>query len=212
MIGQFNHPMQNSVPGYGFGGIKNEPINCVLEPTYQEGGLFIGDLESVSNHFHLQNNQIGAIITVSRELSNLSFPPNIKHLVLPSDDNNMYDLSKFFAEAIEFIIQSRKFTNVLVHCRMGASRSATIILAYLMKEIGMTLTESFSFLKEKRWKVNPNHGFMNQLRQFERFIHSRRRTMSIGGGFPFPLDQPNLNVSVAGMPMGVSHVPYYNWY
>lgn len=204
------YPMANQ--GFGLHRPQGDPLNCILEATPECGALYIGDIESVSNPFILQNHQIGAILTVSREYTSLSFPPYINHLALPIDDNHMFDISQYFAQGIDFIAQNRFSTNVLVHCRMGASRSATVVLAYLMKEYGMSLNESFSFVKEKRWKVLPNSGFMNQLRQFERFLHQRnRRTMSIGN---LNYQEPHpLTMSIANLPplMG-SQSPFYNWY
>jgi protein-tyrosine phosphatase len=58
--------------------------------------------------------------------------------------------------------------NVLVHCDQGVSRSATAVLAYLMKEHGMSLSEAFSLLQSKRGMVDPNYGFMQKLEDLER--------------------------------------------
>jgi len=41
--------------------------------------------------------------------------------------------------AFDFIDTHRKNTNVLVHCFVGVSRSATIIIGYIMK------TKNFTF-------------------------------------------------------------------
>jgi len=57
---------------------------------------------------------------------------------------------------------------VLVHCFAGVSRSATIVLAYLMQEHGMSYTEAMKFVKAARWFINPNEGFRKQLLQFQR--------------------------------------------
>ena len=45
-------------------------------------------------------------------------------------------------------------TNVLVHCIAGVSRSATIVMAYLMKSQGMTLQQAHRLVKSKRPIVN----------------------------------------------------------
>ena len=119
MLNPYNRSNHMQTPQRGgFPGFQGDPINCVLEPTAEDGGLFIGDIESVANPYILQSHQIGAIITVSRELSHISFPPNVNHLVLPIDDSHSIDISQFFAQAIDFISANRKFTNVLVHCRV----------------------------------------------------------------------------------------------
>jgi len=46
-----------------------------------------------------------------------------------------------------------------VHCYAGVSRSATIVIAYLMAEMNMGFMDAFSFTKSKRFVVFPNFGF-----------------------------------------------------
>lgn len=53
--------------------------------------------------------------------------------------------------------------NVLVQCHGGASRSATIICAYLIKAKSWNYEQALQFLKEKRPRVKPNYGFLVQL-------------------------------------------------
>lgn len=66
-----------------------------------------------------------------------------------------------------------KFGNVLVHCHMGISRSAAIILGYLMKTKQWTLEKSLWVLKVKRPIVNPNPGFMDNLFAYERKLFGK---------------------------------------
>jgi protein-tyrosine phosphatase len=46
---------------------------------------------------------------------------------------------------------------------MGSSRSATIVIYYLMKKYNMTLEESINFVKEKRNIVNLTNKFCEEL-------------------------------------------------
>lgn len=57
---------------------------------------------------------------------------------------------------------------ILIHCRMGVSRSATIIIAYLMFLYKTDFNSAFSFVKNKRPKIEPNVGFINQLKTYEK--------------------------------------------
>jgi protein tyrosine phosphatase len=59
---------------------------------------------------------------------------------------------------------------VLVHCEAGISRSATTVIAYLMKFHNMTLGQAFQHTKERRRIINPNTGFVEQLRRFEHTV------------------------------------------
>ena len=56
---------------------------------------------------------------------------------------------------------------VLVHCLAGMSRSATIVIAYLLATTAMTTTEATEFVRSKRSIIRPNYGFINQLEQYE---------------------------------------------
>jgi protein-tyrosine phosphatase len=54
-----------------------------------------------------------------------------------------------------------------VHCFAGVSRSATIVIAYLMQELGKGMLEAMKFVKRRRPVVSPNFGFQRQLMDFE---------------------------------------------
>lgn len=59
---------------------------------------------------------------------------NYTCLMLRADDTEEYDLSVHFGEVSEFIEEARDAkAAVLVHCMAGASRSVTVVVAYLMK-------------------------------------------------------------------------------
>lgn len=61
---------------------------------------------------------------------------------------------------------------VLVHCQAGVSRSATIVIAYLMKHTLMTMTDAYKYVRGRRPVVSPNLNFMGQLLEFERDLNS----------------------------------------
>lgn len=56
---------------------------------------------------------------------------------------------------------------VLVHCNAGVSRSASVVIAYLMKHYSMSFDEAFRFVKSKRSFIRPNTGFLEQLKEYE---------------------------------------------
>jgi protein-tyrosine phosphatase len=51
---------------------------------------------------------------------------------------------------------------------IGVSRSATVIIAYLMNKWTMTLEEALRHLITVRPIVNPNKGFIIQLLEYEK--------------------------------------------
>lgn len=56
---------------------------------------------------------------------------------------------------------------ILVHCAVGVSRSATLVLAYLMLYHHFTLVEAIKKVKDHRGII-PNRGFLRQLLALDR--------------------------------------------
>jgi len=54
-----------------------------------------------------------------------------------------------------------------VHCGKGVSRSATCIIAYLMKNKGWSMTEALKHVQKCRPIVNPNASFVAQLKEWD---------------------------------------------
>jgi hypothetical protein len=63
--------------------------------------------------------------------------------------------------------------NILIHCREGVSRSATIVIAYLIATYGMSSGSAYFVVKASRGKVEPNVAFMNQLHRFEQDLKNK---------------------------------------
>jgi atypical dual specificity phosphatase len=68
---------------------------------------------------------------------------------------------------MKFIEEGIKSKGVLVHCRFGISRSASFVIAYLMKSKCQTFLASYKEVKRKRDLIKPNSGFTKQLMSFE---------------------------------------------
>ena len=72
-------------------------------------------------------------------------------------DSLNYDIGQHFEEAYEFIEENlNKKLNVLVHCHAGVSRSAAIVIAYLMKKLGLHFDAGMELVKSRRPRIRPN--------------------------------------------------------
>ena len=63
---------------------------------------------------------------------------------------------------------------MLVHCNAGVSRSATLVIAYIMKYEGKKFKESFLQVQSARYFIAPNEGFIAQLLQFEKELEAQK--------------------------------------
>ena len=56
---------------------------------------------------------------------------------------------------------------------MGSSRSASILIGYMIKYMGLNRRDSLNFLKEKRPIVNLNNNFFKELGIYETNIKNK---------------------------------------
>lgn len=52
----------------------------------------------------------------------------------------------------------------MVHCHMGQSRSAAVVVAYVMRQDNIDVERAIDRVKRRRPVVRPNEGFVKQLR------------------------------------------------
>ena len=67
-------------------------------------------------------------------------------------------------------IKEEKSSNVLVHCRSGVSRSASLVIAYCIGARKATFEAAYLYVKKRRTNVLPNDGFAKQLRAYEMLL------------------------------------------
>ena len=77
------------------------------------------------------------------------------------------DLLSHFPAVLDFITSGMQAGAVLVHCFYGKSRSATLVTAFIMQKYQISVEIAIQRVKSKRSSVNPNPGFMAQLRLWE---------------------------------------------
>jgi protein-tyrosine phosphatase len=141
--------------------------------------LYITNWETSDNPTILKRNNIKAIITLemmpkSDFILKYYKDNGIDHMYIYIPDIPQANISEHFDETYKFIDNHiSKGDNVLVHCRAGVSRSATIILNYLIRKSYETnqvhvcpcnlLKNVLNYAKTKRSVINPNPGFQKQL-------------------------------------------------
>jgi protein-tyrosine phosphatase len=131
-------------------------------------GVYISDFSSACETEKLKELGITHIITVMAGVPEM-YPESFKYYTIDVCDRKYVDLKPWFNPCSEFMDDAIKTNGkVLVHCQRGASRSATIVAAYLISKKGYTCTKAVGLMKERRTCVNPNDGFVQQLTDYEK--------------------------------------------
>ena len=142
-------------------------------------GLYISDIFGAQNVGWIQNTRFTGIIDLSNSPTAVKFAKQIQVMKIAVDDNAHANIHIYFKKCFEFISNhleggdehynktndtKRKTPGkVLVFCRAGISRSATIVIYYLMKAFSLNVDDAIAFLKKRRPQIQPNNGFIKQL-------------------------------------------------
>jgi predicted protein tyrosine phosphatase len=142
--------------------LRMNPLNLIVPATDDEGGIYLGNLYAAYNLDILKKHNISAVLTVAAGTGLKYTDPSISHMVIMADDIEHYNLSRHFDKMIDFIDKVRKVEkkSILIHCFAGISRSATTVIAYLMKNNAWTYKKASGFVREKRKEIFPNNGFI----------------------------------------------------
>lgn len=146
--------------------VNEEEINYIYPSCIIEGLLYQGGLPSVSQKKILDDLQIRHVVCAAAELVP-AFPNDFNYLHIAVDDTPHDDLFAHFENAYQLMSAAfERREPVIVHCAMGISRSSTVTLMFLIRRFRLTLERATALLKERRPFVQPNPGFVTQLKQW----------------------------------------------
>ncbi|XP_057704880.1 dual specificity protein phosphatase 13-like [Corythoichthys intestinalis] len=140
--------------------------------------LYLGDMFMSHDKFGLWTLGITHVLNASHgklccKGSDDFYGTTVKYYGVPANDLPTFELSPFFYPAAAFIDQAlTSGGRVLVHCAVGVSRSATLVLAYLMIYKHHRLLSAIKCVLQKRW-IFPNRGFLQQLMHLQRTLESQ---------------------------------------
>jgi len=131
-----------------------------------ENKLYLTDMFAANDKGLLINRNIKGIISLGgfEEQVYYIHHDGIEHHYVYIDDDEDEPISEHFKECVDFIDSIDGA--VLVHCYAGISRSATIVIAYLMIKRGMVYEEAIRFVQKKRSFICPNKGFLKELEKY----------------------------------------------
>lgn len=143
-------------------------------PTEIFDHVYLGSEWNASNLEELQKNGVRHILNVTREIDNF-FPGMFTYLNVRVYDDEKTDLLKHWDDTYKYITKARKEgSKVLVHCKMGVSRSASVVIAYAMKAYNWDFSQAWKHVKEKRNCIKPNNSFLLQLETYQGILDAMK--------------------------------------
>lgn len=139
----------------------------------KRGSLFLGTFAFTQQAAALLNANVQAVINVRKEKA-LDLLPTLH---IPVEDTWHQNIGVYLLAACEFIDGHLEVGSVLVYCQAGISRSATIVIAYVMYQqrqagVPANLTNAYEQVKAARSCISPNLDFMGALLHFEKTLNA----------------------------------------
>mmetsp|Transcript_74312 Transcript_74312/g.198244 ORF Transcript_74312/g.198244 Transcript_74312/m.198244 type:complete len:294 (+) Transcript_74312:45-926(+) len=137
-------------------------------------GLFLSGLDVASSSAALRELGVTAVVccVTHREFPPVSEHSGVEYYRVDVEDQSREPIDLYFEEICEFVTPRLEAgQKVLVHCRSGVSRSATVVLAFLMQYKKFSLQRAFFHTRARRIIISPNLGFMEQLQRYEKEYH-----------------------------------------
>ncbi|KAK9503180.1 hypothetical protein O3M35_011805 [Rhynocoris fuscipes] len=161
----------------------NEEWKYSMRRSMQEivPGVYLGPYSAAvrSKLNDLKKHGITHIICVRHTLEaqfiRANFLEHFKYLILDIADSGTQNIIQHFPTVRDFINDTLESGGkVLVHGNGGISRSAALVLAYVMEKYGLSSKDAYELVQQRRFCINPNEGFMAQLREFEPIYKAQR--------------------------------------
>jgi len=150
--------------------LDNEPRSVLRLPNTQvhtilQDRLFLGPGFAATSQTTLRKDDITHVLNVAVELETQNFSDvRVLHLKLRDSPDQVLP----FERATAFIAESLESGGrCLVHCNAGQSRSASLVMHFLVKHGCCSLRDAYYFVKARKPDVGPNYGFYEQLRRAE---------------------------------------------
>ena len=137
--------------------------------------LYLGDYMNANNNEELKLLKIKYLLNCALEIKISNIPLGIKYLKLDLIDSPEMNIVQYFEKAFAFIESARKNSdNILIHCKLGRSRSVSILIAYMIRYYDFNVKKALEFIQAKRKQIKPNDGFIKQLYSYERYISNSK--------------------------------------
>ena len=141
-----------------------------MPPAEIISGLFLGDRKDAKDRAALRRLNVQSVVNCTPPKSEdpaagcpSFFERELRYLRVPIYDSPAEDAAQHFESVLDFISSRLHHGGVLVHCNRGVSRSATFVVAHLMKTRGVDPASALELVREVRPQAEPNAAFLKQL-------------------------------------------------
>lgn len=163
------------------------------EPVVNEivPGVYLADLAAAESGPLLTRLGITHVLSAMR--GSVALPPTLArtdaaggaaHLQVALEDNPFAELAAHLPATTAFLKDALKSSGgnarVLVHCVQGVSRSASVVVGYLVAEQGLPPARAIALVKARHPGAEPNFGFVRQLEEYA-------ETLKTAGGATIPV-------------------------
>ncbi|KAG2483604.1 hypothetical protein HYH03_017546 [Edaphochlamys debaryana] len=132
-------------------------------------GLFLSGDYVAKNRDTLRQAGVTHVLNCVGFICKEYFPEELTYKTLFLQDTPAEDISCVLYDSLDYIHTAlQSGGRILVHCSQGVSRSATLVIAYMMWRSGKPYDEVFAAVKSIRGVANPNIGFTCQLLQWQK--------------------------------------------
>ena len=130
--------------------------------------VWLGNIEAAININNLKKEGITKVLCLmDYGATTYAEEDKLNQKIFEISDIPTQNIIKYFGKCFDFIKGNEK---ILVHCMAGASRSATVVIAYVMWSQKKSYDEAYKMVSEKRSCIFPNDGFKDQLKMFEKLL------------------------------------------
>jgi atypical dual specificity phosphatase len=158
-----SQPQAGASPGYV---VDNKPD---FQMALVMPGLYMGSQDVAQDTDLLQKHSVTHILSLG--VKPIILDETLTHMCIQLLDLPESNLISNLDQCFTFIDNAIHTGGcVFVHCNAGISRSASVVIAYLMKKQGMSYQQAFLYLKDRRTVINPNPGFAQQLKGYEKML------------------------------------------
>lgn len=132
-------------------GSSQLPGNCI---DRIDESLFLGNKQAAGNLRVIEELKIQNILQLVGMDPIVELEARVNYLKMPIPGGKHMNIEPVLGPCLKFI-HSRisQGQNVLVHCRYGKNRSASVVIAYIMASKNLTLFEAEIYVKQRRPEV-----------------------------------------------------------